>query len=257
MATSSATIPRPAVPARRVKVVGVSVDCVDMPGALAAIDELIEAGRPRAVLAVNPEKVMFAHRDPALFAALEAAGLLIPDGIGVVLAARLLRGARLERVTGVDLMLELCAHAAERGYKLYLYGARPESNRQAVAELRRRHPGIRIVGHRDGYTRPEDMPALIEDINASGADILFVGLGSPRQELWIHEHLAALRVPVCQGVGGSLDVVAGRIRRAPRFVRRFYLEWLYRLIRQPARAVRQSVLPQFAFEVLREKLSRS
>lgn len=241
---------------RRVTVLGVPVDCVDMVRTLVAIDDMVAGSRPRTILAVNPEKVMKAQRDPVLSRALNDAGLLIPDGIGVVYAVRSLWGERIARVPGAELMPEICGLAAQRGYKVFLFGASREVNEQAVAKLRQQYSGIAIVGHHDGYVDEVGMPRLLDEINQSGAQILFVALGSPKQELWMEQYLPRLQhVRVCQGVGGTFDVIAGRVRRAPALFRNANLEWLYRLITDPRRALRQVALPQFTLAVFRAKLS--
>lgn len=240
----------------RVSVLGVPVDCVDMARTLTAVDEMVAGGLPRTILAVNPEKVMKAQHDPVLRRALDGAGLLIPDGIGVVYAVRMLWGEHISRVPGAELMPAICGLAAKRGYKVFLFGASHEVNEQAVAKLQHRYPGIPIVGHHDGYVDEAQMPHLIDEINVSGAQILFVALGSPKQELWMEKYLPQLHhIRVCQGVGGTFDVIAGRVRRAPAAFRRANLEWFYRLITEPKRALRQVVLPQFTLAVFRAKLS--
>ena len=241
---------------RRVSVLGVPVDCVDMGRALAAVDDMVSGGLPRTVLAVNPEKVMKAQHDPVLSRALNDAGLLIPDGIGVVYAVRMLWGERISRVPGSELMPAICGLAATRGYKVFLFGASRAVNEHAVAALQQEYSGIPIVGYRDGYVDDLQMPQLIDEINLSGAQILFVALGSPKQELWMEKYLPQLHhVRVCQGVGGTFDVIAGRVRRAPAFFRHANLEWLYRLITDPKRAIRQVALPRFTLAVFRAKLS--
>jgi N-acetylglucosaminyldiphosphoundecaprenol N-acetyl-beta-D-mannosaminyltransferase len=223
---------------------------------LSAVDDMIAGGLPRTILAVNPEKVMKAQHDPVLRRALDDAGLLIPDGIGVVFAVRMLWGERISRVPGSELMPAICALAAQRGYKVFLFGASREVNEQAVARLQHQYPGIPIVGHHDGYVDEAGMPQLIDEINLCGAQIVFVALGSPKQELWMEKYLPQLHhVRVCQGVGGTFDVIAGRVRRAPAFFRQAHLEWFYRLITDPRRALRQVALPQFTLAVFRAKLS--
>jgi len=140
---------------------------------------------------------------------------------------------------------------------VFLYGAKEEVNAGSAVELARRCPGLRIAGRANGYLRLDEMPALLERINASGADILFVALGSPAQERWMAEHLPQLNVKVCQGIGGTLDTIVGAVKRAPLLFQRFGLEWLYRLLCQPSRAWRQRVLPLFAMQVVWAKVVRS
>lgn len=241
---------------KRVNILGVPVDCVDMLRSLGRVDAMVRGDRAHTILAVNPEKVIQAQTDPILRRALEGAGLLIPDGIGVVWAVRLLCKEHLARVPGAELMPAICAESVARGYRLFLFGASEEVNVQAVAELRRRHPGIPIVGHHHGYVDEASMGTVIEAINRSGANVLFVALGSPKQEQWMEKHLPQLpAVRVCQGVGGTFDVLAGRVRRAPLPLRRANLEWFYRLLTEPRRALRQAAIPRFAWQVLRARFS--
>jgi N-acetylglucosaminyldiphosphoundecaprenol N-acetyl-beta-D-mannosaminyltransferase len=228
-----------------------------MAAALDYVDELVVRPSVSTIFAINPEKVMKARHDPWLLDQIRGATLLIPDGIGVVWAGRMLGRAALERVPGADLMIAICERAAQKGYKVFLYGAAPETNALARTALEQRFPGIRIVGNRHGYVDQAEMPTLVDDINASGAQILFVALGSPRQELWMAHHLSDLKVKVCQGVGGTFDVIAGTVRRAPASWRATNLEWAYRLLKDPRRLPRQSALPRFAWRVLAARFSRS
>ena len=232
---------------KRIEVLGVPVDVVTMETALDVVDRMIRGREPQVVIAINPEKVLLARRDPTMLAQLRRASLLIPDGIGIVLASRR-RGVRgMTRVTGADLMSAICERAAERGYRIFLLGARLEVNQRAVHVLKQRYPRIRIVGSEHGYLTEADMPALVERINASGAEVLFVAMGSPRQELWIDRHLPVLHVKVCQGVGGTFDAISGAVRRAPAAVQRMNLEWLYRDFR-PGRLAR--IWPKLKFGML-------
>jgi len=180
------------------------------------------------------------------------AALLIPDGIGVVMAMRWLYGCDAVRVPGSELMPRLCDAASRNGYRVYVYGAREEVNRDAVERLRERYPGIDIVGRCNGYV--SDTEAVIDDINRSGADVLFVALGSPMQERWLSENAGKLKVKVCQGIGGTLDTIVGTVNRAPRFWCKCNLEWFYRLLCDPRRIRRQWVLPLFALMVMAEKI---
>ena len=231
---------------RRTDVLGVPVDAVDMDGALTFITACVrQMTRPGYIMAVNPEKVRVARRDPELLACLRNATLLIPDGIGVVKAVRWLQGLRLARVAGADLFERLCQVSAAGSLRLFLYGATEEVNRGAVETLRARYPGIQIVGRANGYVADAEMADLVARINAAAPDILFVGLGSPRQERWISAHLPELQVRFCMGVGGTYDTVTGKVRRAPRWCQRLGVEWLYRLVRQPSRLLRQTSLPLF------------
>jgi N-acetylglucosaminyldiphosphoundecaprenol N-acetyl-beta-D-mannosaminyltransferase len=208
--------------------------------------------------ASNPEKNFSIPADGFLYRMFDRADLLVPDGIGMVLAARILHGRRLSRVPGCELMENICAMSARKGYGIFIYGAKEEVNSKAVETLAKKYPGIRIVGRSNGYVPKEGMDALVEEINGSGAQILFIALGSPAQERWISEYGDRLTtVRVCQGIGGTLDVIAGEVKRAPEIYCRLGLEWLYRLMDDPSRIRRQKLLPVFAALVLREKARRS
>ena len=240
----------------RVDVLGIPVDAVDMVQALEAVDRFVHVpgSRPAVVLAVNPEKACMVRNDERLGRFFGTADLLIPDGIGIVLAVRWLHRRRIGRVPGIDLMDRICAAAPGAGYRLFLFGGRDDVNARAVDVLRQRYPGIEIVGRENGYVPDAGTASLVERINMSRAHVLFVGLGSPRQERWIEEWLPLLDVKVCQGVGGSFDVLSGAVRRAPALWRRTGLEWLYRLTTEPRRARRQLRVARFAGEIVLARL---
>jgi N-acetylglucosaminyldiphosphoundecaprenol N-acetyl-beta-D-mannosaminyltransferase len=238
----------------RIDILGVPVDCVNMEQAVAAVDAMIEGESPQSIIAVNPEKIMKGRQDPDLLRQLHSSGLLIPDGIGVVIAARIFGLAKMERVPGSELMPAICELAAHKGYRIFLFGADPEVNQKTHDILLRRYPGIRIVGNRDGYLDDSEMSSLVSEISSSGADILFIALGSPRQELWMRKYLNNSNVKVCQGVGGTFDVIAGKVRRAPAIFRNLHLEWFYRLLSNPRRMLRQTALPQFLIAVMKKRL---
>lgn len=233
---------------------GVPIDCVDMEQSLQVVDAMIYGSNAQTVIAVNPEKIIKAQTDPHLLRSLQNAGLLIPDGIGTVAAARILNGEVLSRVPGVELMPAICERSVKKGYKLFLLGANPEVNSSAVAVLIKMYPGINIVGSQHGYYSETQIPEIIKKINDSLADVLFIALGSPSQELWIEKYLPQLNVKVCQGVGGTFDVITGNIKRAPLLFRKLNLEWFYRLISQPSRLLRQTALPKFVYLVFKKKL---
>ncbi len=239
---------------KRVEVLGVPVDCVTMEQALQRVDDMLAGDKAHGVIAVNPEKVMTARKDPVLLHQLRNTSLLIPDGIGVVFSIRLLGLGKAGRVPGAELMPKLCERAAQNGYKVFLFGASPEVNERTTRTLCERYPGIKIVGSRHGYVKTEEMPAVIAHINASHADLLFIALGSPKQERWIRKYLPVLNVKLCQGVGGTFDVIAGRVKRAPPIFRALHLEWFFRLLAQPNRILRQSALPLFAYHILRKRV---
>ena len=235
----------------RLKILDIWVDPVDRAQAIERVRGFLQGDRPYSIFAVNPEKNHSVPKDPQLYDVFKAADLLIPDGIGIVLAARLLHGAALHRVPGVEFMQDICRFAAVEDKAIFLYGSREAVNQAAAEKLRIRFPGIRIAGRSDGYVPESQMPDLVNRINDSGADILFLALGSPRQEKWFALHASKLSsVKVCQGIGGTLDAIAGNVNRAPEIWQRFSAEWLYRLLSEPKRINRQKVLPIFAFRVL-------
>lgn len=230
-----------------------------MEQALARVKNFVEKGnQPHSIFAVNPEKNFSVPKNPILYETFRTADLLIPDGIGVVLAARLLYGIRLSRVPGVELMGNICKVSAQNAYKVFVYGAREDINKKAVNVLRKRYPNLAIVGRCNGYVKQNEMKGLIKTINASGAEILFLALGSPRQEMWFSDHKDFLdNIRACQGIGGTLDTIAGNAKRAPEIWQKCYAEWLYRLLAEPKRIRRQKVLPIFAAMVIASRIKNS
>ncbi|MDO5674831.1 MAG: WecB/TagA/CpsF family glycosyltransferase [bacterium] len=240
----------------RLPILNIWVDPVSREEAKARVCGFLEQGtRPHAIFAANPEKNFSVPADAELYDCYRQADLLLPDGIGVVLAARLLHGARLQRLPGSEFIFDICRLAENGCHSIFVYGAREEVSRNSVARLQQRYPGLRIAGRANGFVPQEEMPRLIEQINTSGASILFLALGSPRQEKWFAAHKNALTtVRVVQGIGGTLDTIAGTVQRAPEFWCRHNLEWFYRLAKEPKRIKRQKVLPVFALLVLKRWL---
>lgn len=237
------------------EVLGVAVDALDMDGAVARVVMLLDAHRaePRRATAlvatVNPEFLMLARRDPQFRRVLCSAALRLADGWGVVWALRR-RGQPAAQVAGADLVPRLAAAAADRGYRLYLLGARPGVAEAAAARLQAAHPDLQVVGAEPGSPRPEDDQAQADRVRASRADLVLVAYGAPRQELWIARNSERMGAGVAIGVGGTFDYLAGRVRRAPSAWRRLHGEWAWRLLREPWRARRMAVLPRFALLVL-------
>jgi N-acetylglucosaminyldiphosphoundecaprenol N-acetyl-beta-D-mannosaminyltransferase len=203
------------------------------------------------IVAINPEKLMKAKEDPKLRSILNTATFQIPDGIGVIIASKLQKGNIKERVTGIDMMEQLCQRASETGNSIFLYGAKPGIAQTAAQNLVQKYPMLKIAGILDGYEK--DQETIIQSINDSGASILFVAMGSPKQEEFIIREMPRLNPSIYQGVGGSLDVFAGVIERAPVIFQKFGLEWFYRLMKEPSRWKRQLILPMFLLTILREK----
>jgi len=237
-------------------ILGCRVDAVGREAAVDRIVALADAGGAALVVTLGVEMVMAAQHDERFRDAINAAELVTCDTIGLLLVSRLRGGPLRERVTGVDLLGALAARsAAGADLRLYLLGGAGDTAQRAAEALRRAAPGAAIVGARDGYFSEAESPAVAAAVRASGANVLLAGLGSPKQELWLRRHLAARGCGVGIGIGGSLDVYAGNVVRAPRLVQRLGLEWAYRLITQPRRWRRQLALPRFALAALRETLT--
>lgn len=235
-------------------VLGCKLDDIDAQAAASRILQFAKHKGGAQVVTLGTEMVVAAQRDPAFRAIINAAALSLCDTVGLLLVARA-RGSHLrERVTGVDLIGRLCAAAGPEALGIYLLGGAPGVADDAARVLQQTFPALRIRGTQHGYFQAADSAAIATAVKASSADILLVGLGSPRQEFWIAEHLAATGCGVAIGVGGSFDVLSGKVQRAPEVWRRFGLEWLYRLYREPHRWRRQLALPYFVWLVLADAL---
>lgn len=240
-------------PWRRIPLLGVGVDDLTMAETLDAIDALIAGGGVHQHVVVNVAKIVAAARDRELRAIIDACAIINADGQPVVWASRFLGTPLRERVAGIDLMDRLIAAAGERGHRVYLLGARPEVVRAVAERIAREHPATVVAGYRDGYWRPDEEPDVAAAIAEARPDILFVAIGSPTKERFLARWKATLGTPFVMGVGGSFDVYAGRVRRAPHIVQRLGLEWLFRLVQEPRRMWRRYLgdAPRFAALVAR------
>jgi len=240
------------------RVARVPIHPIDMPAALARVDEFIAVRAPHYNIAINAAKVVEFQDDEALRNAIGEAHLLTADGQAVVWAARLLGQPVPARVAGTDLMQALLAHGARRRYSVYLLGARDEVVRACVEKALREHPELRIAGYRNGYFRRDDEAEVVAAIRAAQPDILFLGFGTPAKEYFMHRHYRALDVPFVMGVGGSFDVYAGLVARAPQWMQRAGLEWAFRLAQEPRRMWKRYLVgnTRFAWIIARELLAR-
>jgi len=239
-----------------VTVLGCKLDDIDAETATARIIELARSKTSAQIVTLGTEMVVYAQRDAAFRRIVNTAALSLCDAIGLLFAAKV-RGSHLrDRVTGIDLITRLCSAAEPQALGVYLLGGAPGVADDAARVLQRTFPALRIRGTHHGYFQLDDSKTIAAAIKASNADLLFVGLGFPRQEFWIAEYLAATGCGVAMGVGGSLDVLSGKVERAPERWRRFGLEWLYRLYREPQRWRRQLALPYFVWLVLLDMLRR-
>ena len=233
----------------RVDVLGVGFDNLTLAEAVERGCQLLRAGGTNYVVTPNPEIVEVCREDPAARAAVNGAALVLPDGIGVIRGAAMLGTPLKERVPGIEFAARLLERMAGEGLSLYLLGARPGVAETAAERLKAQYPGLRIAGVHDGYFR-EDGP-VVEEIRKSGADAVFVCLGAPKQELWMAKNGPATGAKLLCGLGGSLDVFAGTVKRAPKFWREHGLEWFYRLCSDPRRLGRMMKLPLFLVHVRR------
>ena len=235
----------------RINVLGVGFDNVTMDEAVARGMELLHSPGTHYVVTPNPEIVEVCRDNLAARQAVNGADLVLPDGVGVVKGAGMLGTPLKEKVPGIEFAAGLMERMAAEGLSLYLLGAKPGVAEAAGERLAARYPGLKIAGTRDGYFQ-EDGPVL-EDIRQSGADCVFVCLGAPKQELWMAKHGKAAGARLLCGLGGSLDVFAGVVERAPKFWSDHGLEWFYRLCSDPRRAGRMMKLPLFLIHVQKEK----
>ncbi len=238
----------------RIDVLGVGFDNVTMDEAVDRGMELLHEPGTHYVATPNPEIVEVCRENPAARQAVNGASLVLPDGIGVVKGAKMLGTPLKARVPGIEFAAGLMERMAEEERSLYLLGAKPGVAETAGKKLAEKYPGLNIAGTHDGYFQ-EDAP-VVEAIRASGADCVFVCLGAPKQELWMSRHGAATGARLLCGLGGSLDVFAGVVERAPKFWSDHGLEWFYRLCGDPRRAGRMMRLPLFLVHVQKEKRRR-
>ena len=232
---------------RSVDVLGVRIDDVTYPEALGVLRQALASRRPLVVTTPNPEIVMAARQDPSFRAVLNRAGLNIPDGIGLLLAARLAGDRLRQHVQGTDLVLLLAAESVAAGHRWFLLGGWGDVAERAGRALARQFPGLQVVGAAAGEPGEEHDAQTRALIQAAGqVDVLLVAYGAPRQEHWLDRNLARLEIPVGIGVGGVFNYLAGDAPRAPVWVRRLHFEWLHRLLTQPWRWRRQLALPHFA-----------
>jgi len=231
-------------------VLGCEIDRVDLAQALARCERSIVERRYVQHMAINAAKLVAMQDDPELAEVVGGCELVTADGQAVVWASRLLGEPLPMRVAGIDLMESLLARAAERGYGVYVLGARQEVLERALERLRARHPGLRVVGSRNGYFAEEEDAAVAAAIRQARPDVLFVAISSPRKELFLGRHGPGLEVPFVMGVGGSIDVVAGTARRAPQVLQRAGLEWLFRLLQEPRRLLRRYTVTNVRFVAL-------
>jgi N-acetylglucosaminyldiphosphoundecaprenol N-acetyl-beta-D-mannosaminyltransferase len=248
--------------ARRAEILGCPLDPVSMTDTVALVSDAIEERRPFVHGSLNAAKVLAARRSPELRSALEHCSIVTADGQAVVWAARLLGLPVAERVTGIDLMEELLARAAEAGWSVYVLGAREEVLEEAVAKLQATFAGLRVVGCHHGYFSLDEEDQIVAEIAAEQPKLLFVALETPAKELFLERNVARLPPVFAMGVGGAVDVFAGRKKRAPAWLQRFGLEWLYRFVQDPRRLAGRYIVGNARFigllarELVADRLGR-
>ncbi len=236
-----------------VKIFGVRIDVVTDETAYQRFEKLIADEGVKMIFTPNPEFIMKAQEDDVFFEALSQADLVIPDGIGLIIASKIHKLGLSQRVTGVEMMTRILEHCNRSGKSIYLLGGKPGVAEMASRRIQDQFPHLLVKGYQDGYYDQSLAYKVVDDINEKKPDVVFVGLGSPRQEIWISKNKKILNTHVAMGVGGAIDVFAGTVKRAPKWTQSLGIEWLYRLIKQPSRFRRMLVLPKFLLKVLTTK----
>lgn len=239
-----------------IEIVGINVDNIDYAEAEKIVEEFLEGDRLNMIFTPNSEIMVDAVKDRALEDILNDGQLIIADGIGVVIASRFYGTPLKERVTGADLTAKIIEIAASKGRSIFLLGAAQDSAETAAQKIKERYPSIMIAGIRNGYFGEEEEEQIVEEINNSHAEVLIVGLSAPKQEKFIYKHKDKLKVKIAIGVGGVIDIYAGKKKRAPEIYQKLGLEWSYYLLQQPSRIKRIVKLPKFILLAMYDAVSR-
>lgn len=234
----------------KISILGIPFSNITFDGMVDKLEGNILKKEKTFVVTANPEIVMFAKRNRDYEKIILCADDIVPDGFGVVLASKIQKTPVKERVTGYDLTIKLLELCAQNSWSVYLLGGKEEVNAAAADNIKKKFEGLKLVGRHHGYFSDNE-EEIVREIQSKGPDLVLVALGFPRQEQWISAHFSSFRKGVFMGVGGSIDVISGTVKRAPALWRKLNLEWLYRLLKQPSRWRRMLVLPIFVLEVLR------
>jgi N-acetylglucosaminyldiphosphoundecaprenol N-acetyl-beta-D-mannosaminyltransferase len=237
-----------------VNILGVPFNRVTMEKTVDIIEKQINSNRkkPYHIITGNPEIVVHSKKEQILKDIIDDTDLITPDGIGIIMASKWKDDRLPERVPGSDLLMKLLEEGNKKGWSFYFLGADEGTNKKAVENIMGKHPQLVVSGRHNGFFDKEKERMIIEEIDKKNPDILIVALGAPRAEKWIYENKNELNAKVAIGVGGMLDVIAGKVKRAPAVWQKMNLEWLYRLLSQPSRWRRQLVLPVFAYKAFNE-----
>lgn len=234
-----------------VKILGVPVHPLTMNESVAVLEEKLQKKEQAFVVTANAEIIMMCQQDKEYNTIVsEQADLVLPDGAGAVWAGRYLGNEVPERVAGFDLYNQLLKLSADKGYKAYFFGGAPGVAEAAKNKAEELYPGVQIVGCRNGYFTEAEEEAIIKEINDAAPDMLFVALGAPKQEKWLVKYRNQLKPRILMGIGGSFDVLAGKMERAPKWMQEASLEWAFRLYKQPSRFMRMLALPKFVLKVI-------
>ncbi len=236
--------------AERINIMGVPVDMVNYEEAMDRFRNFVEKDGVSLIVTPNSEIVVNAGKNEALMDAIKQAEMVIPDGVGLVYASKILGHPLQERVTGIDFLGRALGYLAETGKTAYLFGSKPGIADKAAARMEEAYPGLKIAGTHHGYFKEEEEEEILREINEAAPDLLCVALGSPKQELFVLKYKDRLKAKAAIGIGGSLDVWSGDLKRAPEFYRKHGLEWLYRFIQEPSRYKRMAALPLFMLKVI-------
>jgi len=226
---------------------GCAIDNLTMEETLQTIEGFIASGKPHQHVVVNVDKLVKAQKDPALRQIINDCALVNVDGMPVVWASRLLGKPLKERVAGVDLFEALMARASEKGWRVYLLGAREEIVSRVREIYTEKYQHLVFAGHRNGYWKPEQEAQVVADITLARTDLLFVAISSPKKEHFLGAYQATMRIPFAMGVGGTFDVAAGTVKRAPVWMQNAGLEWFYRFLQEPRRMFRRYFIEDMAF----------
>lgn len=246
---------------KKINIFGVNVDNTTLKETVDKLDKFLKEDKLHIIYTPNTEIVMAAKEDEELKSILNRGDLILPDGIGLIYGSKIRKMPLRERVTGFDTSMELLKLGDKYSYNIYLLGGAEGISKKAGENIEKTYKNINVCGYHNGFFKgshigikdSEEEKEIIEEINSSGADIVFVGLGFPKQELWINENRDKIKAKVIIGNGGVMDVLAGKAKRAPEVYQKLGLEWLYRLLKDPKRIKRQMALPKFMINILRDK----
>jgi N-acetylglucosaminyldiphosphoundecaprenol N-acetyl-beta-D-mannosaminyltransferase len=231
----------------RIEMMGCRIDNLTMEETLQTIEGFIRSGKPHQHVVVNVDKLVKASRDPELRRIINDCALINVDGMPVVWASRLLGKSLKERVAGVDLFESLMERSAERGWRVFLLGAREDVVSGVKRVYEQKYPGLTVAGYRNGYWKPEEEANVVEQIKEAKADLLFVAISSPKKEHFLGRYQTEMKIPFAMGVGGTFDVAMGKVKRAPIWMQKAGLEWFYRFLQEPRRMFRRYFIEDMAF----------